>query len=81
MQNRVVKVQSTSTLPVNITGMDKKGYVGEILSRVFDPLGKIRNEFILALQSLGGSSNQNLKWDGNKFVYGSISNSGSYVGI
>ncbi len=74
----IIKVQWAVTswtppAPSTPPWMSQKGYVWEILARIFDGNQKITNYFILALQSIMGGNNNNVpKWNGSQFIVGTI---------
>ncbi len=83
----IIKVQWAVTpwtppAPSTPPWMSQKGYVWEILARIFDGNQKITNYFILALQSIMGGNNNNVpKWNGTQFVASMITDTGTMIWI
>lgn len=81
---RVAKIQAASPAgtPTAPASMDQKGYIGDMLGRVFYATGMIKNQFITAFQSIEGNFANTLpRWDGLKFVWGTIRDDGTNLGI
>ncbi|NDK10130.1 hypothetical protein GW846_05135 [Candidatus Gracilibacteria bacterium] len=86
VNTKIQKVQAVATgVPAAPTGMDQKGFVGEIIANIFDTSAGVRaikNVFIAALRNLGTGLNNNVpKWNGNAFAPGIITDTGTRIGI
>jgi len=84
---RVVKVQAASLAwtPTAPSWMDKKGFVWEIISNIFENISgaqKIKTVFVSAFQIIAGWNNNNIpKWDGSKFLVGLITDTGTRIWV
>ena len=73
------KANSSYAVPDNY---EPKGFVWKIISDIFDATWRIQDQYVWALQRVQSIIANNIpRWDGEKFVRGTITDTGTNIGI
>ncbi len=73
---------SSTVWDIKLANPDERWFIWNIFASIFDVSGRIRNNFIIAFQSIEWNFVNTLpRWDGMKFVHWVIRDDGSNIGI
>jgi len=68
VQTNVWRVQSSPSYSAP-AGYEEKWFVGSIISQIFDPVGKILSEYVLAFQNILSSDGNVPRWNSTTWVF------------